>query len=46
MINKVEYVELGLTCSDVCKALARGTDGRRVDQLSPFVLGAIEKFTA
>ena len=45
MISKVDYVELGLTCADVCKALDRGTNRRRVNQLSQSVLTAIEKLT-
>jgi len=45
MFNQVDYVELGLTCADVCQALSRGTDGRRVDQLSGSVLNAIEQLT-
>ena len=43
MGNKVDYVELGLTCADVCEALHRGMDGRRGDQLGQSVLGMIEK---
>ena len=43
MVSEVDYVELGLACADVCRALARGTDGRRVDQLSQSVLKAIEQ---
>ena len=45
MIDKVDYVELGLTCAEVCEALSRGMDRRRADQLSQSVLGAIEKLT-
>ena len=45
MINKVAYVELGLTCANVCEALNRGMDRRRADPLSQPVLGAIEKLT-
>ena len=45
MVNKADYVELGLTCADVCEALNRGVDKRRADQLSQPVLGAIEKLT-
>jgi len=45
MINKADYVELGLTCGDICEALSRGTDRRRADQLSQSVLGEIEKLT-
>ena len=45
MVNKVEYVELGLTCADVCDALNRGMDRRQADQLSQSVLEAIEELT-
>jgi len=45
MIKKADYVELGMTCSDVCKALNLGMDRRRADQLSRSVLEAIEKLT-
>ena len=34
---------LWLTCVDVCKALNKGVDGRRMDQPNQSVLGAIEK---
>ena len=43
MVNRVDYVELGLACAEACKALARGTEGRRGDQLSQAVLDAIEQ---
>jgi len=45
MINKADYVGLGLTCAGVCEALNRGMDGRQADQLSQSVLEAIEKLT-
>jgi hypothetical protein len=45
MINKSDYVELGLACADVCKALDRGVKGRRVDELSQSALEAIEQLT-
>jgi len=45
MINEEDYVELGLTCASVCKALARGTVGRQGDQLNQSVLRAIEHLT-
>ena len=45
MINEMEYVELGLSCADVCKTLDRGTNRRRVDQPSQSVLRAIEQLT-
>ena len=45
MISKADYVELGLTCADVCEALNRGVGGRQADRLSQSVLEAIEKLT-
>ena len=45
MINKVDCVELGLTCADACEALNRGMNTRLADQLSRSVLEAIEKLT-
>ena len=45
MIKKADYVELGLTCADVCEALNQGMGTRQADQLSQPVLGAIEKLT-
>jgi len=45
MINKTDYVELGLACADVCRALDRGVNGRRVDELTHSVFGAIGQLT-
>jgi len=45
MIDKVDYVELGLACAEVCEALNRGINERRVNQLSQSVLMAIEQLT-
>jgi hypothetical protein len=45
MTNKTDYVELGLACADVCKALDRGMKGRRADKLSQSVCEAIEQLT-
>jgi len=45
MANKQSYVDLGLHCDDVCKALHRGLNGRRLDELSRPSLGAIEQLT-
>ena len=42
---KLDYVDLGLTCADVCEALRRGTDGKQTNQLSRPALEAIEEFT-
>ena len=46
MTNRQDYVELGISCGDVCQALDRGLNGRRLDELSQSVLGAIGKLTA
>ena len=45
MANKADYVELGLACADVCKALDRGMKGRKLDDLSQSVREAIEQLT-
>jgi len=45
MINEVDYVDLGIACADVCKALDRVMDRRRVDQLNQSVLRAITQLT-
>jgi hypothetical protein len=45
MANKQDYVDLGLSCADVCKALDRGLEGRQLDELNKSVLGAIEQLT-
>ena len=45
MANKSDYVDLGLTCVDVCKALHEGMDGKGLDDLRPPVRKAIEKLT-
>ena len=44
-MNEQDYVELGMSCGDVCQALDRGLDGRELDDLSQSVLGAIGKLT-
>ncbi|KAF9641915.1 hypothetical protein BDM02DRAFT_3194271 [Thelephora ganbajun] len=45
-IKRVDYVELGLACTDVCGALDRGVNGRQEDQISQSVLETIERLTA
>ena len=45
MANESEYVELGLACADVCKALHRGMNGKTLDDLSQSVREAIEQLT-
>ena len=45
MINEADYVDLGLACADVCRALDRGMRARRVDELGQSVFEAIEQLT-
>jgi len=45
MINRVDYVELGLACADVCTALDRVLDGRRLNDLNNSASEAINQFT-
>jgi len=45
MVNEPDYVELGLSCADVCQALERGTNGRKQDELSPSVYDAMNQLT-
>ena len=45
MANERDYVELGLYCADVCKALDRGMNGRRLDELSQSVRDAMGQLT-
>lgn len=45
MANEADYVELGLACADVCKALERGVNEGRLDELSRSVCEAIEQLT-
>lgn len=45
MANEQDYLDLGQSCADACKALERGLEGRRSDELSRSVLEAIGQFT-
>jgi hypothetical protein len=45
MANELDYIELGLSCADVCQALDRGTNGKRLDELNKSVLSAIGQLT-
>jgi len=45
MANELEYVELGLECADICRALDRGMDGKKLDDLSQSVCDAINQLT-
>ena len=45
MINREDYVELGLTCIDVCTALDRGLNEKRLSDLDNSVRKTIEQLT-
>ena len=45
MVNKMDYVNLGLACADVCRALDRGIKGRQLSELSQSVSEAIAQLT-
>ena len=41
MANELDYIELGLSCAEVCETLDQGLKGRQLDELDQPVLGAI-----
>ena len=45
MANEQDYVELGLFCADICRALDRGINGKRLDEVSQSVYEAINQLT-
>ena len=45
MVNDLDYVELGLSCARICKALERGMNGKKLDDLSQSVCDAISQLT-
>ena len=45
MLNQLEYVELGLFCANICRALDRGMRGKKLGDLSQFVCDAINQLT-
>jgi len=45
MINQADYIELGLTCADVCTALDRGLRGKMLEDLDSSVCEAINQLT-
>jgi hypothetical protein len=46
MANELDYVELRLNCADICKALDRGMNGKKLGDLSQSVCEAINQLTA
>ena len=45
MANEQDYVELGLSCANICRALDRGMNGKKLDDLSKSVCDAINQLT-
>ena len=45
MVNEPDYVELGLLCADVCRALDRGMNVKKPDELRQPVYGAISQLS-
>ena len=45
MTNETDYVELGLACAEVCRALDRGLDGKRLNEIKNSVCEAINQLT-
>ena len=45
MANDQDYVDLGLSCADICKALKRGMGEKKLDDLSKSVCDAINQLT-
>ena len=45
MADELDYVELGFSCADICKALERGVDGKTLSDISQSVCNAINRLT-
>ena len=45
MGNESDYIDLGLSCAEVCDALDQGLKGKRWDELDQLVLGAVGQLT-
>ena len=45
IVNALDYVELGLFCADICRALDRGMNGKKLDDLGWPVCDAINQLT-
>ena len=45
MVNEQDYVDLGLSCANICKALERGMGGKTLNNLSQSVCDAINQLT-
>ena len=45
MTSELDLVELGLYCADICKALDRGLNGKKLGDLSQSMCDAINQLT-
>ena len=45
MTNELDYVDVGLFCADICRALDRGMNGKKLRDLSQSVCDAINQLT-
>ena len=45
MANKQDYVDLGLSCANICNALVRGMGGKKLDDVSESLCDAINQLT-
>jgi len=45
LANEQDYVDLGLSYADICKALSRGMNGKKLDDLNESVRDAINQLT-
>ena len=45
MANQLDYVDLGLNCADICRALDRGMNGKKLDDIGQSVREAINQLT-
>lgn len=45
MVSEQDYVELGLSCADICRVLDQVIKGKKRDDLSQPVCEAIDQFT-
>jgi hypothetical protein len=45
MVKNPDYVGLGLSCADICRALDRGINGREPNEPSQPVYNAINQLT-
>jgi len=44
-MNERDFVEVGLSCADICNALGRGVGGKKLDDLSQSMCEAINQLT-